>query len=153
KRFPKASLEVITMRDWTIYEWLSLGRIDIGVLCDPPASPAIDAVPIRKHELFLVSSAFSGLAPKTRDVAFKDLHKYPLILPGEPHTLRTLLEATAAKYRIKLNVALQIEGGNFIMDLVDQGHGCAILTGPAVQAGKLTKRLQTSAIVAPRLAR
>ena len=41
ERFPKAALEIIEGKSRFIHEWLMMGRIDIGILYDPPASPLL----------------------------------------------------------------------------------------------------------------
>lgn len=59
----------------------------------------------------------------------------------------------AARLGVRLNVVLQIEGGAFILDLVQQGHGHAILPASSVSLSNLSGQLQLNEIVQPRLAR
>ncbi len=152
-RFPKASLEIITVRDWPIYEWLTTGRIDIGIMCDPKPSPALDITRIEKQELFLVSAVANTELPATAEIPFRQLARYPLVLPGEPHIIRVLLEKAAVKAGIKLNVPYQIAGGNFILDLVHQGHGYTVLPTEVVHKSRLAAKFQVNPIVSPRIAR
>ena len=153
QRFPKATLEIIEAKSWSIYEWLLSGRIDIGLLYDPRPSPLIETIPVIQEEAFLISSPSSVSLPKSAVVALKQLEKFPLILPSYPHTMRILLETAAARAGIKLDVVLQVEGASFILELVDQGFGCTVLARHILEESNLIKRLQSNAIVRPRLSR
>src|SRR5262249_9209704 len=126
-RFPRASLEIVEIKGWSIYEWLLLGRLDLGILYDPSPSPLIETVPLREEELFLVSAAKTRVLAKSAKVPVRELQRYPLILPSLPHTMRALLDAAAAKAGFKLDVAAQVEGAPFILELVRHGHGHTIL--------------------------
>ena len=105
------------------------------------------------HELSLFSLASKSLAPKSRPVQFRDLGKFPLILPGHPHTIRTLVETEAAKAGIKLNVVLEIDGASFILELVQLGHGYTILPDFSLQRSGFSRKLQLNEIVGPHLKR
>lgn len=152
-RFPRASLEIIEIKGWSIYEWLLLGRLDIGILYDPRPSPSIETTPLREEEIFLVSAAANSTLRKSDKVPVRELGKYPLILPSNPHTMRALMESAAFKAGFKLNVALQVEGASFTLELVKQGHGHTILPRHIVQESKQVHQLQVNAIVKPRLTR
>ena len=153
QRFPKASLEIIEGKSRFITEWLLTGRIDIAILYDPPASPQLEITPLMSHDLSLFSLADKTLAPKGKPVQFRDLGKYPLILPGHPHSIRTLVETEAAKAGVKLNVVLEVDGASFILELVQLGHGYTILPDFSLKRSGFAKTLQLNEIVAPRLKR
>jgi LysR family nitrogen assimilation transcriptional regulator len=153
ERFPKAALEIIEGKSRFIHEWLMMGRIDIGILYDPPASPLLEIAPLMNHELSLFSLASKSPAAKSKPVQFRDLGKFPLILPGHPHTIRTLVETEAAKAGIKLNVVLEIDGASFILELVQLGHGYTILPDFSLQRSSFSRKLQLNEIVGPRLKR
>ena len=153
QRFPKASLEIIEGKSRFITEWLLTGRIDIAILYDPPASPLLEITPLMNHELSLFSLGSKILAPKGKPVQFRDLGKYPLILPGHPHSIRTLVETEAAKAGVQLNVVLEVDGASFILELVQLGHGYTILPDFSLRRSSFAKTLQLNEIVAPRLKR
>src|SRR5258706_5181059 len=153
ERFPKAALEIIEGKSRFIHEWLMMGRIDIGILYDPPASPLLEIAPLMNHELSLFSLASNSPAAKPKPVQFRDLGKFPLILPGHPHTIRTLVETEAAKAGIKLNVVLEIDGASFILELVQLGHGYTILPDFSLRRTSFSRKLQLNEIVGPRLKR
>lgn len=149
KRFPNASLAIIEGKSWSIQEWLVLGRIDIGVWYSPAASPHIRITPLMDKDLCLISPA--GSMPQKKTIDLKDLGLYPLILPGQPSTQRTLVETAAAKAGAELDVVLEVDGSRFILDLIDQGHGHAILPQYVMQESRFADRLQANLIVNPQL--
>ena len=153
QRFPKASLEIIEGKSRFITEWLLTGRIDIAILYDPPASPLLEITPLMSHELSLFSLAAKTRVPRGKPVQFRDLGKYPLILPGRPHSIRTLVETEAAKAGVQLNIVLEVDGASFILELVQLGHGYTILPDFSLKRSSFAKTLQLNEIVAPRLKR
>ena len=151
KRFPRASLEIIEAKGWTAYELLLSGRLDIGILYNPPASPSIEVTPLKEAPLYLVSSASSTTLKQTSKVAVRQLRKFPLILPGSPRAIRIVLEKAAAEVGIRLNTVLHVEGSVFIMELVHRGHGYTILPQHTVQESRLADKLQINTVINPSL--
>jgi LysR family transcriptional regulator, nitrogen assimilation regulatory protein len=153
QRFPKASLEIIEGKSRFITEWLLTGRIDVAILYDPPASPLLEITPLMSHELSLFSLAGKTRAPKGKAVQFRELARFPLILPGHPHSIRTLVETEAARAGVQLNVVLEVDGASFILELVQLGHGYTILPDFSLKRSSFAKTLQLNEIVSPRLKR
>jgi LysR family nitrogen assimilation transcriptional regulator len=153
ERFPRASLEIIEGKSRIIHEWLMMGRIDIGILYDPPASPLLEVSPLRTDELSLVSLASKSPAPPGKRVQFRDLANYPLILPSHSHTIRTLIETAAARAGIELDVVLEVEGASFILELVQLGHGCTMLPDFSMTRTGYSRKLQNNEVVNPRIRR
>jgi len=152
-RFPDAKLEIIEERSRSVYELLMMGRIDIGVLYDFSPSSRLEAATLREDALYLVSPASRASSPKLKQVNFRDLEKYPLILPGLYHATRTLVEMEAANAGMKLNVVQEIEGSSLILPLVERGYGHAILLGSSLDRNGPHRALRRSAIVRPTLKR
>jgi LysR family nitrogen assimilation transcriptional regulator len=148
ERFPKASIEIVEGRSWSIHEWLLMGRIDIGVWYNPIPSVHIEISPLVAKEQFLISRA-DAPEPSGRTVAFQDLGGFPLILPSHPNTQRILLETLVAEAGVKLNVPLQISGSSLILELVHQGHGHTILPRYIVEESPLAEKLRATPIVNP----
>ena len=153
EKFPRASLEIIEAKSWSIHEWILTGRIDIGILYDPRPSSLIEVIPLEDEAIYLVSAAANPPLPKSRIVRPRDLGKYPLILPSFPHAMRALVEAAATEAGARLNVVLQMEGAHFILELVRQGHGCTTLPVHVVQESRFANKLQLNVISQPRLTR
>ena len=154
-RFPKASLEILEAKSRVIHEWLLDARIDIGILHGPARDPGVEIIRLMDQDLFLISPARAAPVAAGAQVPFRSLARLPLILSSSDHlhSIRTLVEMEAARLGVRLNVVLQVEGGPFILDLVEQGHGHAILPASSVSLSNLSGQLQLNEIVQPRLAR
>ena len=153
QRFPHASLELIEGRSGIFPEQVLAGSMDIAILQDPAASPLLTMVPLYEDALVLVSLKNRSQAPKAGPVSFKSLARLPLILPGKRHAIRQLVDAEARKARIKLNIALEIEGGRLALELIHLGYGYTILPVPTVEKSAGANRLQVNEIVSPKLRR
>jgi DNA-binding transcriptional LysR family regulator len=64
-----------------------------------------------------------------------------------------LLEEEAARLGVELSVVLQVEGAEFIVELVQQRHGYGILSSFSLGMRNLSDRLQLNPIVQPPLTR
>ena len=153
EQFPRASLEIVETNSWLAYERLLSGSIDIALLYDPQHSPQIEIKPLIKQEVLLVSSHKRPLLKPDQKISLKALAELPLILPNYPHKMRSLMESAAARARVKLKIAHQIEGVSFILELVDEGFGCTMLARHLVQESSQPHRFQLNHIGGARLER
>jgi len=142
--FPAANLAMIGGLSFYILEWLTTGRIDIGIAYNPAPSPAVEIIPFLEEELFLICPPRSaGKATPAGPVPLKDLPRYPLIIPSRPNAIRMRVETQMAGIGIKPEVALEIDGVPAILDLVLEGYGHAVLPMNAVRGypeGRFTVR-------------
>ena len=60
QRYPGGSLSIVEGLSATIHEWLLVGRVDVGVVYNPVASPAVDARPLLEEQLCLISVKRKG---------------------------------------------------------------------------------------------
>jgi LysR family nitrogen assimilation transcriptional regulator len=148
ERLPKARLAIVEGLSTHIAEWIATGRVDIGLLHNPEAAPAIETVPVLEEELCLVGPATKrGHGP----VDFAELPRYPLIIPERSHALRKLLETQAALAGVKLDIAWEVSSVPSILELVRKGHGYAVLARSATASGADASAFVARTIVEPRL--
>ncbi len=150
-RFPKASLEIIELKDWTVCEWLLHGRAEIGILHDAHPTASMRTIPLRASELCLVSSKNDPLIQKGTAIPFKRLHEFPLILPGNPRAMRLTLERAAELSGVTINAASQVEGTTNILELVNQGFGYTVLPKETVLRHHFAPKLQVNPLSEPKL--
>lgn len=135
---PKARLAIVEGLSTHIIEWISTGRVDLGLIHNPDANPAIETMPVLDEPLCLVGAARAPRAEPLRKaaapVAFADLAKLPLVVPEHTHAIRKLLETQAALAGLKLNIAYEVSSVQSILELVRHGHGQAVLARSAVLA-------------------
>lgn len=154
RALPKARLAIVEGLSAHLAEWISTGRVDIGLLHNPEGQQALEITPVLEEPLGVVSPAErrTGKKVSPRDaVTLEELTRLPLILPERTHAIRKLLETQAALAGHKLNVSLEISSVQSILDLVRAGHGHAVLTPSALAASGNAAAFRLRPIVAPRL--
>ena len=149
ERYPHASISIVEGLSATIHEWLLVGRVDIGLVYNPVASPAVQTRTLHHEQLCLVGAGGKRRAP--RALALRDLPRYPLIIPSRPNAIRALVEARLAALGAKPQIALEIDAVPAIIELVAEGHGYAVLSPRALERTEAGSTLESRPIVRPRL--
>jgi LysR family nitrogen assimilation transcriptional regulator len=149
QRFPQASLSIVEGLSANIQEWLSVGRVDVGLVYNPTATPAIEYRVLLEEPLCLVCAHSKGLPPGTLRLA--ELPRFPLLIPSRPHAIRMLVESRLAGLGLRPQVAMEIDAVPAILELVADGHGFAVLSPRALQGATTARRLHTRTIVRPQL--
>jgi len=151
-RFPRATLGIVEGLTTYVTEWLLMGRVDIAVLHNPVASPALTLSPLMEEHLCLIGPSRRGKARSNAPVRMRDLPNYPLIIPSRPHAFRMQVDTQLANLGLKANVVLEIDGVPAMLDLVHQGYGHAVLPANRVRADNQLRTFATQPIIEPRLA-
>lgn len=159
RELPKARLAIVEGFSTHITEWISTGRVDVGLVHNPEAQPAIETTPLVRESLCLVSPAGGAnrrarpaKVPKNDVVRLAELPRFPLAVPERTHAIRKLLETQAALAGVKLTIALEISSVQSILDLVRAGYGHAVLWRNAVAAFGDPAQFRIRALVDPVLA-
>lgn len=169
RQCPLGRLAIVEGLSSHIVEWIATGRVDVGLLYNPEAQPALEITPVAEEGLCLVSpaaapadrppagqrpapAAAAAPAPAGGGVALAELPAYPLIAPERGHAIRRLLETQAALAGVRLAIAWEVSSIAAIIDLVAAGYGHAVLHASAVTASGRADQLQVRPMVQPRLA-
>jgi LysR family nitrogen assimilation transcriptional regulator len=135
-RFPHATISIVEGLTVHILEWLAMGRVDAGIVYNPPALPNVELQPLVEQSLCLIGSSDGPRRDRATGVPLRDLPKYPLIIPSRPHTIRMLVDSRLSTLGLKPTIALEVDGIRAILDLVQRGHGYAVLPRHAlIEAG------------------
>jgi len=153
---PKARLAIVEGLSAHIVEWISTGRVDLGLIHNPDANPSIETIHVLDEPLSLVSA---GKGPGARGetpvpkkpLEFAELVRMPLVVPEQTHAIRKLLETQAALAGLKLNIAYEVSSVQAILELVRHGHGHAVLAPSAVVASGLGSSLRVRTLADPAL--
>jgi LysR family nitrogen assimilation transcriptional regulator len=155
RTLPKARLAIVEGLSTHLAEWISTGRVDLGVLHNPEPQAALEVTPVLDEALGMVSPA-KEIGPKRKvgagaTVTLAELTRFSLILPERSHAIRKLLETQAALSGHKLNVALEVSSVQSILELVRAGHGHAVLTATALAASGQPDSFVLRPLTEPRL--
>lgn len=151
---PKARLAVVEGLSAHIAEWIATGRVDLGLLYNPEAQPALEVTPILEEELYLVQRALRRRGSGSKRAAplpLRELPGFPLVVPERAHAFRRLLETQALLSGVKLDIAWEVSSIPSIIDLVCAGYGNAVLAAGAVEASGRAHELAVRPLSEPRL--
>ena len=147
--FPRAKLSIVEGLSSNIQEWLTVGRVDVGLVYNPIASPAIEIRVVHTEALCLIGARKGAREAKTLRLA--ELPRFPLLIPSRPHAIRTLVETRLASRGLRPQVAMEIDAVPAILELVADGHGFAVLSPRALAGTAMADRLHARTIVQPQL--
>ncbi|MGH6678063.1 MAG: LysR family transcriptional regulator, partial [Bradyrhizobium sp.] len=125
---PAARLAVVEGLSSHIVEWVTTGRVDVGLVYNPEALPGLDITPLLQEPLGLVSHVAKGKRKVAAPLPMKELSRYPLVVPERIHAMRRLLETQAILAGVKLDIAWEVSSVPSIIELVCAGYGHAVLT-------------------------
>lgn len=146
RKFPEIQLQLAEGYSGYVIEWLLHGKADVGVIYEPLEKTNIAHEPLISERLYLIGPDLAGDA-----VAFDDLARLPLILPAMPHAIRRHLETVAAKRRVALNVALEVNAYPAIKTIVRAQRAFTILPAAPVLAEVRAGDFGIAEIVSPSL--
>jgi LysR family transcriptional regulator, nitrogen assimilation regulatory protein len=143
-RFPEASISIAEALSIPLREWLTSGRIDVAVLFDPPASPALNFELLVRESLVMVSNE---VIPNP--IRFSQALDYPMVLPSRPHALRQLIESAARPRKLTLKVVAEVDSIHAVIPLVQKGLASTLLPVSAIYDPAKVAQLNVSRVIAP----
>lgn len=154
QQLPRARLAIVEGLSAHITEWIVTGRVDLGLVHNPEAAPALEITPILDEALCLVQPA-AGRRGRGRGgrgpLPLRELPAFPLIVPDRTHAIRRLLETQAMLAGLELDIAWEVASVPSIIDLVCAGYGYAVLSAGAVAASGRSGELAVRPLVEPQL--
>ncbi|MBS0455071.1 MAG: LysR family transcriptional regulator [Proteobacteria bacterium] len=150
-RLPEVKLKVVEAYSGFLREWLQSGRLDLAVLYTDAPEPDLIKRPLLDDQLVLVSGPAGPALPKK--LALSALARRPLVLPGQDHGLRRIIDDACAPLNIQLNVVAEIESLGSVKRAVEAGIGETILPQGAVAEEVAAGRLRTALLNSPAMTR
>jgi LysR family nitrogen assimilation transcriptional regulator len=150
RQLPKARLAIVEGLSSHIAEWLTSGRVDLGLVYNPEPASHLTIEPLLQEPLCLVS-AVRDQDTARGPVPLKSLGRHPLVVPERQHVMRRMLEAQATLAGLSLDIAWEVSSIAAIIDLVCAGYGHAVLHASAVLASGRADELVARPIVEPPL--
>ena len=147
-QLPGAQLSITEGLSAGMQEQLGNGRLDIAVLYNAQPVTGLEIAPLASDALLLVRRAEeAGHAAADAEVTLREVARLPLVIPTRPNAIRMHIEAEMARAGCRPEVALEIDGVAAILDLVQDGAGCAILSRHALAGAAQAAAFQACPIV------
>jgi LysR family nitrogen assimilation transcriptional regulator len=151
--FPDIKLHVVEGFSGHVTEWLSTGRIDIGIVYNAVRRPTLNTEPLFADELVLLGPASDPTEIGGDTIAAARLGSLPLILPARPHGLRVLIDDMLDQLGVTASIELEVDAMTTTLSLVEQGAGYTILSETAAQHLLGAGRIRSWLIVDPVITR
>jgi LysR family nitrogen assimilation transcriptional regulator len=134
QQMPDATISISEGLSVAMQDSLVNGRLDIAVLYNAQSSAEIETLPLQDEDLLLVQMRTPGPSadPIPGPIALREVARLPLVIPSRPNAIRMQVESEMANIGCRPNIALEIDGVSAILDLVEDGAGCAVLSRNAV---------------------
>jgi LysR family nitrogen assimilation transcriptional regulator len=146
RRYPKIQLRIAEAMSGFVLEWMREARIDLAVIYRKVSDAGLATVELLEEELVFFAPE-GGLGEEAvlpepgKRLGLAEVADLPLILPGQDHGLRSLLDQHAKTAKVELNVSIEVDSYSNIKELVAAGFGCSVLPLNAVsrevEAGSL----------------
>ena len=124
---PDIGLHIVEAMSGTLDEWIQSGRLDVALLYDHKAFEHVAWTEMMVEDLTFVVSAAHPLAAR-HEIPFAQVFRQalPVVLPGRPNVLRTVIEQLAARHDVT-PVATDCESLPAIAELVHARVFAAIM--------------------------
>ena len=159
RRWPKMQLQIIEASTGYVAEYLRTGHVDIGVTFMAEPGRGLRYRPLASEELVLIGppKALQHKRPASRRQAnsldFAEVRSLPLLLPAQPHSLRTLIDDYARQYGVKLKIVAEVNTVPLLSQLVCAGIGYSIVPYPSVSSDIKRGLVESVQIVNPAITR
>ncbi len=151
--FPNIMLHVVEGFSGHVAEWLSTGRIDIGIVYNASRKANLNTEPLFSDDLVLLGPSDNPAGIEGTSVAAPRLAEIPLILPARPHGLRVMIDQVLAEIGVEARVEFEVDAMPSTLGLVEEGTGYTVLSETAVRHLLGAGRIRSWAIVEPVMTR
>ncbi len=134
---PMAKLRLTEGFSVLMLEGLRIGNLDMALLYNPSGSADLEQTLLHEEALVLISNAVAFSASQAANniegkglesnITLQAASRLPLILPSRPNAFRQLLDHEMTRIGIKPKIAMEVDGLNAILSLVQEGLGHAVL--------------------------
>ena len=146
KKLPNALISVVEGLSLSLRDSLINGRIDVGLLFDPPTTPLLKYETLLRERLILVAPSATKL-PK--QVSLQMLKEFPMVLPSSPNPIRNLVDAVLLPRKIDLNIVAEVGAVHSALALVETSMACSILPEGALHLSSKSRNVTFAPIGPP----
>jgi LysR family nitrogen assimilation transcriptional regulator len=149
---PNVSLRLVESYGGHLVDWMHRGEIDMAIIYGQHSGVHLVQEVLATDELMIVGPAGSRIAKRSGG-KLAWLAGERLVLPSKSHGLRQLLERTARRRRLRLNVVIEADSFRSLVDIVERGVGYSVLPPSAIVREQAQLRLDAAPLSDPRVVR
>ncbi|WP_377156031.1 LysR substrate-binding domain-containing protein [Roseateles sp. UC29_93] len=152
-RLPLVRLRIVESHSGFLREWLQAGRLELSILFEDRQEPWLSQRQLLTEQLVLVGAAGAGAQPLGRELALRELSRFPMILPNTEHGLRRIIDAACRAHGVELDVVAEIDSLPAVKSAVAAGLAFTILSPGSVSEELRQGRLRQAVIRDPEIRR
>lgn len=140
KSYPKVTLSLLETFTSSALGLLRRGELSLAIVTDPPVDPVIEYIPLFTESIHLVGRLDDPLLKK-RSLEVKSLADLPLVMTSKHNRSRQLIESSAAREGVRLDIRLELEGLGTLRQLLQNGRIYSLLPQSAIPQDSPARRL------------
>ncbi|WP_237155510.1 LysR family transcriptional regulator [Oryzibacter oryziterrae] len=145
--YPDVRLRFVEGYTGHVLDWLHHRDVDLALIYGPASELHMHAEPVQTDELLCVGPAdHPALAGP---VAVADLGRWPLVLPGQPHGLRLIVDRAVEHDGLQAHVVVEATSFLTILNLVAAGIGLTVLPRSIVSRFASSDRFASRSFAPP----
>jgi LysR family nitrogen assimilation transcriptional regulator len=123
QKYPKVSLRIMEGLSIFLEEWVGQGKIDVGVLTRPAATPNLELAPLVREQMVLVGLP-GQMPPDRTEVRLAEIASLPYAMADGFHRV---IEPLLTQLDVKLNTITEVNSVTLIKELVSSGLAFSIV--------------------------
>lgn len=131
KKYPKVNLRIEYHRSNQIYDMVSQGVIDIGIVAYPVKRPRIKIVPFKNDKLILITHPKHNLA-RSHAIDIRKLHGLEFVAFEKDIPTRKAVDRILKLYKTYVNTVLEFDNIETLKRAVEIGTGVSIVPSATV---------------------
>lgn len=142
KKYPKIDIQIVTNLSSELIPKLKNGLIDIIILnvVDDIIDKDIEVIECKKvQDCFVVNKSYQELLDK--ELSFKELNDYPLILQSKGANTRMFLDNLTSKYDVVLKPIMDLASYSLVVEFAKIGLGIGYVTKDYIKKELKNKEL------------
>lgn len=140
KSYPKVQLSLQEGFTSSAVGQLRRGELSLAVVTDAPLDPLIEYTPLFTEPIHLVGRPDDPRLKK-RSFEMKSLADLPLVMTSRHNRSRQLIESSAAREGIRLDVRIELESGDTLLQLLQSGRIYGLLPYSSIVEDANSRRL------------
>jgi DNA-binding transcriptional LysR family regulator len=131
-RYPHVSLHVEYRVSDMVYQLVSEGDVDLGVIAYPEPRPHLVSIPFFEDELVVICNPDHPLASQ-KTARLRDLHDAPFIAFEEGIPTRRAIDAVLKRHGVRIRIRMQCDNIEVLKKMVEVGLGISVAPAFSVQ--------------------
>lgn len=127
KRFPKVQLHIEYHPSDTVYQLVTQGAADIGLVAYPEHRDNLVTIPFLEDEMVVIVYPEHPLAGKTDGVVLDDIADEDLIAFDQSIPTRKATDGVLTQHGIRVNIKMEADNVEIIKKMVEVGLGVAFV--------------------------